>query len=98
MPQLRCGKLAGAAGIEPAITGPKPVALPLGHAPTAAHDIGNNPNPQHHMSGPTGRQYLRDNLSHLVAFQRLHDKCVDPHFLSFFRVHNLAIARAKDDR
>ena len=27
-------KMAGAEGFEPPITGPKPVALPLGHAPT----------------------------------------------------------------
>ena len=27
------GTLAGAPGFEPGITGPKPVALPLGHAP-----------------------------------------------------------------
>jgi hypothetical protein len=27
------GKVAGAPGFEPGITGPKPVALPLGHAP-----------------------------------------------------------------
>ena len=26
-------KMAGAEGFEPPITGPKPVALPLGHAP-----------------------------------------------------------------
>jgi hypothetical protein len=28
--------LAGAAGFEPTITGPKPVALPLGYAPLRA--------------------------------------------------------------
>ncbi len=29
--------VAGALGFEPRITGPKPVALPLGHAPIASH-------------------------------------------------------------
>ena len=30
---VTCGDLAGAAGIEPAIAGSKPAALPLGYAP-----------------------------------------------------------------
>ena len=29
-------RVAGAPGFEPGITGPKPVALPLGHAPIAS--------------------------------------------------------------
>jgi hypothetical protein len=29
----RKDKMAGAEGFEPPVTGPKPVALPLGHAP-----------------------------------------------------------------
>ena len=33
--------MAGAAGFEPAVTGPKPVALPLGYAPSAAGKAGN---------------------------------------------------------
>jgi hypothetical protein len=30
-------KMAGEAGFEPTITGPKPVALPLGHSPLKAN-------------------------------------------------------------
>ena len=33
------GGVAGAAGFEPAVTGPKPVALPLGYAPTSGATI-----------------------------------------------------------
>ncbi len=33
------GKLAGALGFEPRVTGPKPVALPLGHAPIHQRQI-----------------------------------------------------------
>ncbi len=35
--------LAGAPGFEPGITGPKPVALPLGHAPTDPEQSGSEP-------------------------------------------------------
>ena len=46
---LRNAKMAGAAGIEPAITGSKPGALPLGYAPIASGG------PQH-KSKPLGGQ------------------------------------------
>src|SRR3990170_4462775 len=37
--------LAGAPGFEPGITGPKPVALPLGHAPIRCDDVPATPAP-----------------------------------------------------
>ena len=37
--------VAGAPGFEPGITGPKPVALPLGHAPIRSGDLRPRPRP-----------------------------------------------------
>ena len=47
---LRNAKMAGAAGIEPAITGSKPGALPLGYAPIATGG------PQHKSKPLSGQE------------------------------------------
>ena len=69
--------MAGAPGFEPGITGPKPVALPLGHAPERAHLAG--------VAGaagrPTGRAIQhgrpRRRRSRCLGFPRLLEEAVD---------------------
>ena len=48
--------MAGALGFEPRVTGPKPVALPLGHAPIRCGDLPGPP------AGNDGQQTLPDNI------------------------------------
>ncbi len=71
--------LAGAPGFEPGITGPKPVALPLGHAPPrhpgrrsgAASYIGSDCRRQRRPPGPGGRGTAALLASHGDAIRRL---------------------------